>query len=550
MNQDIIKKLKSWRSNIANTTGVELFRVFPNKVLEDIARLKPACKEDLLAIKGIREKKFGLYGEDILAIVQECSSEPDLAVEKPKNNANGKDVYNVSDYLDILNSKLGQFGAAVQGEVSSVSFRNGHAYFAIKDKNDESVLNCFMWARNYEMCGVELVEGLEIIIHGTPEVYKPYGKLSFRTNVIELVGEGALKKAYDALKKKLETEGLFAPERKKSIPQFPRRIGLITSRNGAVIGDFSTNIGRFGYKIILMDSRVEGAAAIGDLINAVDYFSDKDIDVLVIIRGGGSLESLQAFNNEMLVRKVANLKMPVICGIGHDKDVPLLSYVADVAVSTPTAVAQALNKSWQEAIGRLNFYESNIFKTFEKTVGDLRLSLGGITEQIKDFYFQIFRRFERYEQAIKELVSMIGFKIKEQKGNLKQTSELLNYHFCYNIGETKKTLNAFGNEFYNRHLMKNICNGMKNIEQELRQFGKLISAQFGRGIGQLEKRLDSYERDINSFNPERQLKLGYSIIRINGKIIKSASQIREGDEMISKLSDGEVYSKAQKIFNQ
>src|SRR5690606_8103527 len=114
----------------------------------------------------------------------------------------------------------------------------------------------------------------------------------------------------------------------------------ITSRDGAVIGDFNTNVGKFGYEIIFMDSRVEGAAAIADLISAVEYFEDKDIDVLVIIRGGGSLESLQAFNNEMLIRKVANLKIPVICGIGHDKDMPLLSYVADKAVSTPTAVAQ------------------------------------------------------------------------------------------------------------------------------------------------------------------------------------------------------------------
>ena len=548
MNQDVEQKLKAWRRDIANRTGVELFRVFSNKVLEDIARLKPMCKEDLLAIKGIREKKFGLYGEDILAIIQECAGAPGIV--KPVRQFQKDQVFSVSSYLDILNSKLIQEGGAIQGEVSSVSFRNGHAYFAIKDKNDGSVLNCFMWANNYAMCGVELIEGLEIIIHGTPEIYKPYGKLSFRTNVIELVGEGAIKKAYEALKKKLAEEGLFAEERKKTIPDFPRRIGLITSRDGAVIGDFSMNIGRFGYKIMFMDSRVEGAAAIGDLINAVEYFENKDIDVLVIIRGGGSLESLQAFNNEMLVRKIANLKMPVICGIGHDKDAPLLSLVADESVSTPTAVAQALNKSWQEAISRLDFYQSSIVKTYERAIGDSRYELDKMAEQVRTFYWHIFKSFERYEQAIKDFSAKVGFAIKEEKANLNRFAELLHYQFSYNIGETRKMLNNFGDDFYKIHLLRNIRHSIEIHGDKFREFGNDLAIHFKNSLYQMTKKIDAYERDMNSFNPERQLKLGYSIIRINGKIIKSASQIKAGDELVSKLSDGEVYSKAEKIVNQ
>ena len=391
---------------------------------------------------------------------------------------------------------------------------------------------------------------MEVIIHGVPEVYKPYGKLSFRTDIIELVGEGALKKAYEALKKELEAEGLFAEDRKKAIPEFPHKIGLITSRDGAVIGDFNTNIGNFGYEIVFMDSRVEGAAAISDLINAIDYFEDKDIDILVIIRGGGSLESLQAFNNEMLIRKVADLKMPVICGIGHDKDMPLLSYIADKAVSTPTAVAQALNKSWERALDRLDSYEKNIINQYEAILRDSQYNLENASNKMREFYQETFRIFEHHEQAIKNNLITVGYSIKTKKEALKRTGEILRYHFSYNVGETKKMLDDFGDELYNRHLLKNIKYSLKLNLERLGEFGENFTKKFIVSLSDMVKKLDVFEKDLNSNNPERQLKLGYSIIRVNGKIVKSIGQINEGDELISKLSDGEVYSRAEKIVNK
>jgi len=494
MNQGVEQKLKAWRRDIANRTGVELFRVFSNKVLEDIARLKPMCKEDLLAIKGIREKKFGLYGEDILAIIQECVG--GYQSEMPKETTKTDQIYTVSSYLDILNSKLSQTGAVIKGEVSSINLRNGHAYFSIKDKGDGSLLNCFMWANNYEMCGIDLVEGMEIIVHGTPEVYKPYGKLSFRTSVIELVGEGALKQAYDALKMKLEVEGLFAEERKKPIPQFPQKIGLITSRDGAVINDFMSNIGKFGYNVIFVDSRVEGAAAISDLISAVDYFSDKDIDVLVIIRGGGSLESLQAFNNEMLVRKVADLNVPVICGIGHDKDKPLITMVADMGCSTPSIVAATINKSWERASGRIDFCENNIIRTYGEILMDVKYDLRETSSRIKDFYQKIFRKFEQHEQSIKNLFISISFALERNREKLDKMPKTLHYYFKKIVADTFRII-------------------------------------------------DNYESSLNQSSPERQLKLGYSITMLKGKVVKSVSEIQKGDILESKLGDGKIQSLVQ-----
>lgn len=419
--------------------------------------------------------------------------------DKDKNGEKETKIYSVSDYLDLLNAKISEEEVVVRGEVSSVSFRNGHAYFSLKDENDQSLLNCFMWANNYKLSGVELTEGLEILLHGVAEIYKPYGKLSFKTDLIELVGEGALKKAYEELKNKLEKEGLFAPERKRPIPEFPHRIGLITSHNGAVINDFMSNIGRFGYEIIFVDSRVEGASSIKDLTKAVDYFFDKEIDVLVIIRGGGSLESLQAFNNETLVRKIADFPQPVICGIGHDKDEPLINFVADLKCSTPSIVATSINSSWEQGLHRLLFCEKTLFFKLEESLNAKRTKLETAGNTLKDFYQTVFHKFEQLNQSLK---------------------------------------NGLGN----------IAQGIRHESYKLEQSQKKLAEKFKLFLGEIDKKLKNYEQALARNNPERQLKLGYSLLTLNGKIIRSCEEIKKADVIVSRLSDGSLESEVKKIF--
>jgi exonuclease VII large subunit len=169
---------------------------------------------------------------------------------------------------------------------------------------------------------------------------------------------------------------------------------------------------------------------------------------------------------------------------------------------------------------------------------------------MREFYKETFRIFEHHEQAIKNNLITVGYSIKTKKETLKRTSEILRYHFSYNVGETKKMLDNFGNELYNRHLLKNIRHSLKLNLEMLGEFGENVTKKFIISFNDMTKRLDVFEKDMNSNNPERQLKLGYSIIRVNGKIVKSIDQVNEGDELISKLSDGEVYSKAEKIVNQ
>lgn len=271
----------------------------------------------------------------------------------------------VSQYLDKLNTTLKGEKAKIVGEVSGMQLhQSGHLYFSLLDKADRSKIDCVIWKSKYDLYGKIIQNGTEILATVVPNIYKPWGKLSAQVDVVELVGEGALQVAYEKLKKKLELEGLFSEDRKRKLPEYPHKIGVITSKTGAVINDFLTNIGKFGYEILFVDSKVEGAEATPDLLSAVETLKGKDIDVLVIMRGGGSLESFQAFNNEVLVRAVAEFGVPVITGIGHDKDAPLVSMVSDRNVSTPTAVANLLNSGWNEALYKVNLYEEKIFSSF------------------------------------------------------------------------------------------------------------------------------------------------------------------------------------------
>ncbi len=491
MNKSLLEKLKKWQGERARKENVEAYRVLPYKVLEDIARREPQSAEELLEVKGIKEKKLARYGKEILGIVRGenfpkvrlfPSSSGTLGISQGQTLENSSKsnfkIFEVGEYLDFLNTKLINFEARIKGEISSVDHRGNYIFFSIKDKANESLLNCFVWRNDYEISGVEIEEGMEIIVWGYPNVYKPNGRMSFQVKLIEIVGEGALKKAYDELKKKLENEGLFAPERKKPIPDFSHKIGLITSHQGAAIGDFTSNLGNYGFRVKFFASRVEGKQAVFDLVKGVKWFNKNipNLDVIVIVRGGGSLESLQAFNSEALVREVASSKIPVLAGIGHEQDVTLAALAADKMVSTPTAAAVELTKSWDEAAGKV--------ETVERI---LLAYLSGI-----------FERFEKVKQSLHREFEKIGQAILYKKERISASS-------------------------------KNIFSG----------FLRLI-------LGVKEK-IKIAEDQLSANSPERQLKLGYSLVSLTGKVVRSVKDVKVEDKVDIRVSDGQLKSKIFKV---
>jgi exodeoxyribonuclease VII large subunit len=499
-----LQKLTIWRNQTAKQEGVDLFRVLPNKTLEDLARTMPKNKEELVQIKGIKEAKFQKYGREILAILEsETGENNEKIAEKLVTKIDVKKaskILSVSEFLDNVNSELSKLGARIQGEVTSVDFRDRVIYFGLKDKSGESMMNCFIFRYQYEILGVKLEEGIEIIVEGSPEVYKPYGRLSLKTNTIELRGEGALKKEYELLKKKLESEGFFDAINKKEAPFLPKRIGLITSREGAAIGDFTTNIGQYGFEIKFINSSVEGKKAIFELIEALKFFQKySKIDVLVIIRGGGSLESLQAFNNEALIRESKKIKVPIICGVGHDRDISLLSLSADISVSTPTAAAEFIKSLWRKEIDKLQYYENNIFNSFDRELSFYNQNILGLGTIIRNNFQQIL---EGVDDICRDFI----------KSSLRKIE----------IGILEK-----GEQ-------------VENIKYDIRH-------RFEKTLVNTESEIEKIENIIRLNNPMRQLRLGYSIVSKEGLGIKSVEEIRKDDIIKIRFVDGEAKSQVKNI---
>lgn len=328
------------------------------------------------------------------------SSKQSFSREFLKNN-----IFTVSAYISILNGILTLCEAKIKGEVGEVKKSSaGHVYFSLKDKKDNSVLSCVIWNYDYRICGVELEDGLEIIANGSPDIYAPNGRISFKAKTIQLVGEGELKKAYDKLKKKLEDEGVFNEDRKRDLPFFPQKIGVITSRYGAVINDFLSNIGHYGFKIKFIDSRVEGQEAIKDIISALRTMAKQELDVLVIMRGGGSLESFAAFNNEALIREVVKFPVPVIAALGHDKDMPLLAFAADKFVSTPTASAMLLNMNWDKAETKLLEYRDDIIDHFSDDINKKKTSINSSFLKISNYFREALQNYKMMELKTKNCI--------------------------------------------------------------------------------------------------------------------------------------------------
>jgi exodeoxyribonuclease VII large subunit len=500
--KNLLQNLKDWRVKTARRDQVELFRVISNQALEEISSKQPQNKSELLEIKGIKEKKYAKYGEEILDLVRGELPPLHPSGTSPRAGEENTDkIFEVGEYLDFLNEKLQDVEARIRGEVSSVDIRGNYIFFSIKDKEGESLISCFVWKNDYDVSGVALEEGMEVVIWGYPNIYKPSGRLSFQTKLIELVGEGLLKKAYEELKRKLEAEGIFAPERKKPLPKYIQRIGLVTSHQGAAIGDFISNIGNYGYKIKFYDSRVEGKQAVFDLMRGVKWFNKNlsDLDIIILIRGGGSLESLQAFNTEGLVREISKSKIPVLAGIGHEQDVTLAALAADMMVSTPTAAALEIRRSWDEAIHGVESSEKHILNAFPNILAENKNNIFEIERMLSGQLAEIFERFRRAKEKLKN-----------------------------NLEKLKATID------YDKKYSSNIS-------------GKIIS-NYKRLFSEFKNLLKSLAEKIILHNPERQLKLGYSLVFSGKKILRSVKGVRLKEKVDIRLQDGEIETEIKKII--
>ena len=379
----------------------------------------------------------------------------------------GNEAISVSEFNSLLNQTL-SFAypeVVVEGEVSSFKVNQGKwVFFDLKDEHN--IVGCFITIYQLK---TELEDGMLVRVKATPQLTK-WGKFSLTVKEVELAGEGSVKRAFEMLKAKFEKEGLFAAERKRQLPEYPQKIVLITSNQAAAYNDFLTIVNDrwAGLEIDHIQVQVQGPSAPPQIAEAIEYAnaSSSQYEALVLIRGGGSAEDLQAFNSEEVVRAVYGSKIPSIVAIGHEDDVTLAELSADVRGATPTDAARRLVPDKSELIARLSSQQSIMLNTINNIITNGRNALEG-------FYHGLEIRINnlRYESA--ELFTRTSVAIERQ---------------------------------------------MNDYSQQLNMQSKLL----------------------RSLDPSAILSRGYSITRVNGRIIKTANDYKPGDSVVVQLHQGQI----------
>ncbi len=284
-------------------------------------------------------------------------------------------IFSVAQFLAYVNDTFKAIWdptqIALEGEVSGFRISQGQwVNFDIKD--DEALVSVFMVLRNLTL---PLQDGMRVRLYGYPRIYPKYGKFSFSADRVEIVGEGGLRKALELLRQKLQSEGLFETGRKRELPRFPKRIALIASRESAAYGDFIRILQErwSGLEIDLYHVLVQGKDAPDSLVEAIERANKKEehtYDVLIVTRGGGSLEELMAFNDERVVRTIFASKIPTLVGIGHERDITLAEEVADVRGSTPTDCARRLVPDRRDVLLELANLEETLTNRLQNLIQD------------------------------------------------------------------------------------------------------------------------------------------------------------------------------------
>ncbi len=434
-------------------------------------------------------------------------------------------VFSVSEFLDFIIEIVKPVKCIIQGEVTSVDIRGMNVFFTISDKKEKAVLNCYIYKAVLDNQGIQLKEGTEIQIRGDINIYKPSGKFSVTVKSVSLVGEGALKIAFERLKKQLYEAGYFDEQNKKPIPHYVRTIGLITSVTAAAKKDFLTNLRNFDFKIYFIDTRVEGMSTEGDVVSAIRRFNEavKPVDVIVITRGGGSLESLQAFNSIEIAKAIRASKIPVITAIGHEKDNSIADYVADYRASTPTDAGKYLSRVWELAAARVENYQQSIISNFKKTLAYHNRML----DQSRDNVLMSFERSMRIYQKLLE----------------------------DNQGRTLASLNKLLS--LRKQVQEGVIRNIREYERQLSMHAKAMGnaesvffASSKRWMDALGRYLETIQLQLELNDPHKRLKQGYSIVTDeNGKVVKSSEYLSKGELLKIKLYQGNILTRIENKSN-
>ncbi|GFR34269.1 exodeoxyribonuclease VII large subunit [Thermobrachium celere] len=317
----------------------------------------------------------------------------------------------------------------VKGEISNFKHHSsGHMYFTLKD--NESKIKCVMFKGYNSYLKIKLEDGMKVLAKGYVSVYERDGVYQLYCTDIKKDGLGDLYLAYEELKKKLEAEGLFDERHKKKLPMLPRRIGVATSSTGAVIRDIINVSTRRFYNvdILLYPVKVQGEGAAQTIVEAIEYFNTRnDIDVIIIGRGGGSIEELWAFNEEIVARAIHNSKIPVVSAVGHETDFTIADFVADVRASTPSHAAEIVVPSYSELVYKINTLKNTLFSNVNNRLKRDKIYVENLRSKVKLYSPQnrINVNYQYLDNLREKLINSVSNKFINKRHNLMLTIQKL-----------------------------------------------------------------------------------------------------------------------------
>jgi len=437
------------------------------------------------------------------------------------NLAPERKIWSVSELTarirDILTAQFSNLW--VEGEVSNFRpAQSGHLYFTLKD--EKAQVRCVCFKNQAIRLRFRPEDGLKLIVRGSIGVYEPRGEYQIYVEHIEPAGLGALQLAFEQLKRRLEAEGLFAESRKKPLPLLPSRIGVVTSPRGAAVRDIIRILRRRfpGLHLLVYPVRVQGEGAAEDIAGALDYLSRRrSVDVILLARGGGSIEDLWAFNEERLARAIAACKIPVVSGVGHETDFTIADFVADVRASTPSAAAEIVVRSRQEFDRHLKELEHKISQRMRYLLLEWRHALKELATHMG------FRRLEellrRHRQQTDELTLRLGTGLQTRLERLRRR---------FTIAGTRIASFDF------RARIRTL--GLRLVQR---------SAELGVRIERLlvgkAQRLERLRVQLEERGPLRVLERGYAICTdAAGNVVRAADQVPLGAEVNVQLARGRL----------
>ncbi len=414
----------------------------------------------------------------------------------------------------------------VEGEISNLRpAPSGHIYFTLKD--GEAQLPAVLFRKQASLLRFRPADGLHVLLRGKISIYEQRGQMQLVAEFLEPVGAGSLQIAFEQLKQRLEARGLFDPARKKPLPAFPHCVGIVTSPTGAVIRDFVNIVNRrhAGLHILIYPALVQGEAAAAEVAAGVVYFNrTRQVDLIVIARGGGSLEDLAPFNTEFLAETIAASDLPVISAIGHETDFTIADFVADLRAPTPSAAAELVTAALHNIIDRVYTLDQRLlraarYRLMQSSNAFARVRVDAILARERD---QLRRRQQRVDDLAHRL-----------------ESQWRTHHRVF--AERLQFLSA-------RLLRQDVVSRAAVARERLTSLDARILRAQRDHLRVFRNREASLERQLSSLSPLAVLSRGYALVYDDqGALIKDTEQVAEGQSIVTRLAHGRIRSRVSKI---